>query len=271
MIYNYLQFLNENFYDDFKSKYAKLFNDSDKEINNQLGELFKKIDDETDYLKVINIFDDFLSVNQNLLNNKIEISQGKETINKLLSDNLKTIYFALKATQIKINNKNFSDIFENSKDKNFQNLMSMQQDKFSDAVPTYVNDYLIPQIEKMSNTETQTETQTEKTNEEAQSVQPVQSAQPQQDKQLQAYKDSSKEWFNYVYGMIWDKVKTTKNEMTTNRLPISNIDQLIKTMTNSNNTEAKKQLLTKITTLSKADLNKLGNILNLNLEEIGEF
>lgn len=276
MLYRYLEFINEDFYDNFKSKYAKLFNESDEDIKKELDILFKKIDDETDFLKVVNIFDDFLSSNQKTLNSKIENSQGQEAINKLLSDNLKTIYFALKSIIIKLDDKDFTDIFEKSKDKNLRNLMNMKQDKFSDAVPVYVKDYMIPQIEKMSNTQ-----KVQKVQEADEiSTQPVQNqpqaqpqTQPQQDKtkQLETYKTKSKEWFNYVYGMTWDKLKTVKNKMNTSRLLSSNIDQISKLMKNSTNEEAKKQLLKKITSLTKEELNKIGDILKINKEEIGEF
>jgi hypothetical protein len=42
-------------------------------------------------------------------------------------------------------------------------------------------------------------------------------------------------------------------------------------MKNSTNDEAKKQLLNKIISLSKEELTKLSGILNLNIEEIGDF
>lgn len=270
MLYKYLEFINENFYDDFKKTYLKLFNESDEDIKNELGMLFKKIDDETDNLKVINIFDDFLSSNQKTLNSKIDESEGQETINKLLSDNLKAIYFAIKSAQIKLDDKDFTDIFEKARDKNLRNLMNMKRDKFSDAVSTYVKDYMIPQIEKLSGIQT-------KVNEADELAQPNVAQndtvnEPQNDTQkLDTYKEKSKEWFNYIYGMTWDKVKTIKNKLNTNRQVSSNIDQLSQLMKNSTNEEAKKQLLRKISTLSKEGLDKLGEFLNLNKEELGEF
>jgi hypothetical protein len=280
MLYKYLNFINENFYDNFKSKYSKLFNESDDEIKKQLDTLFNKIDGETDYLKVVNVFDDFLSSNQQLLNKKITESQGQETINKLLGDNLKTIYFALKSVQVKMNNKDlFIEIFEKSKDKNFQGLMTMKQDKFPDAIPTYVKNYMIPQIEKMAGIQKVQEANVQGV--QVQTAQPVQPAQSQQEpeqqkqsednKQLETYKTKSEEWFYFIYGMIWDKLKKIKNDMSTNRMETNNIDQLSKLMKNSTNEEAKKQLLTKITALSKEDLNKLGDFLNINKEDVGDF
>ena len=283
MLYKYSEFiLNENFYDDFKSKYFKLFNESDEDIKNQMGTLFKKIDDETDFSKIVKIFDDYLSSNQKTLNNKIDESQGQEAINKLLSDNLKAIYFTLKAVQIKLDDKDFTDIFEKAKDKNFQNLMKMKRDKFSDAVPTYVNDYMIPQIKEMAGVEETEQVQESKLyEEETVQVQGTQNVQVQDteqenteqenDKQLTNYKEKSKEWFYYVYGMIWDKLKTINNKLNTNRQISSNIDQLSNLMKNSDNEEAKKHLLKKIVSLSKEDLNKVGELLGINKEELGDF
>ncbi len=285
MLYNYFNFINENFYDDFKKTYLKLFNNSDEDIKNELVTLFKKIDDETDYLKIVNTFDNFLSSNQKTFNSKIDESEGQEKINTLLTDNLKVIYFALKSVQIKLDDKDFVDIFEKSKDKNFRSLMNMKRDKFSDAYPTYTKDYMIPQIKKMSNTkkvaesklyeeelaqpnvaqQTQVQTQNNSQNE------PQNSQNEPQNQQLSTYKEKSKEWFNYIYGMTWDKLKIVKNKFNTNRQISSNIDQLSHLMKNSNNEEAKKQLLKKVTSLSKEGLDKLGEFLKLNKEELGEF
>lgn len=284
MLYKYLEFINENFFDDFKKTYLKLFNESDDDIKNELGTLFKKIDDETDNLKVVNTFDDFLSSNQKTLNSKIDESDGQESINKLLSDNLKTIYFAIKSIQIKLDDKDFNDIFENTRNKNLRNLMNMKRDKFSDTVSTYVKDYMIPQIEKLAGIEkpqqpTVNEAEVAQPNVAQPNVaQPTQvqnqsNAQPeaQNNKQLATYKEKSKEWFNYIYDMIWDKIKTIKTKLNTNRQVSTNIDQLSQFMKNSTNEEAKKQLLRKISTLSKEGLDKLGEFLNLNKEELGEF
>jgi len=281
MLYKYLEFINESFYDDFKSKYFKLFKESDEDIKNELGTLFKRIDDETDYLKVVNTFDDFLSSNQNSLNTKIDNSEGQDSINKLLSDNLKAIYFALKSVQIKLDDKDFVNIFERAQDKNLKNLMDMKRDKFSDAVPTYVKDYMIPQIEKSAGIVKTQETKVNEADQVAQPnvAQPTQvQAQPttqnepeDKTKQLETYKEKSKEWFNYIYGMVWNKLKPIKNKLNTNKQVSTHIDQLTKLMKNSTNEEAKKQLLKKISSLSKEGLDKLGEFLNLNKEELGEF
>jgi len=282
MLYNYLEFMNENFYDDFKSTYMKLFNESDEDIKNELGTLFKKIDDETDYLKIVNTFEDFLSSNQNSLNTKIDNSEGQETINKLLNDNLKAIYFALKSIQIKLDDKDFADIFEQAKDKNLKNLMDMKRDKFSDAIPIFVKDYMIPQIEKMAGIKKIEKVQEADEFTQSNVAQPIQvqaqnkpqsepQTQDEKSQKLDTYKEKSKEWFKYIYGMIWDKLKPIKNKLNTNKQVSSNIDQLSKLMKNSSNEEAKKQLLKKITSLSKENLDKLGNFLNLNKEELGEF
>lgn len=285
ILYKYLDFINENFYDDFKKTHFKLFNDSDEDIKSQLATFLKRIDNETDYLKVVNTFDNFLSSNQNTLNSKIDNNEGQESINKILSDNLKAIFFTLRSVQIKLDDKDFTDTFEQAKDKNFKNLMNMKRDKFSDAYLTYVKDYMIPQIKKMSGIE-----EVKYPVNEANEVTQPNVAQPTQDKaqndtqtepetkqdepqnqQLDTYKEKSKEWFNYIYGMIWDKLKTIKNKFNTNKQVSSNIDQLSILMKNSNNEDAKKQLLKKITTLSKEGLDKLGNFLRLNKEELGEF
>jgi len=264
MLYRYLEFINENFYDDFKKTYLKLFNESDDDIKNELGTLFKKIDDETDSLKVVNTFDDFLSSNQKTLNSKIDESEGQETINKLLSDNLKAIYFAIKSVQIKLNDEEFADIFEKARDKNLRNLMNMKRDKFSDAYSTYVKDYMIPQIEKLAGIEKTDETTVNEADVAQPNVaqpnvaqptqvqaQPNAQPEPQNNEQLATYKEKSKEWFNYLYGMTWNKLKDIKNKLNTNRQVSTNIDQLSQLMKNSTNEEAKKQLLKKISSLSK--------------------
>ncbi len=280
MIYKYSQFITEDFNDDFKSKYIKLFNNSDEDIKNELEVLFKKIDNETDQLKTVNVFDDFLSSNQNTLKMKISESVNQDSINKLLSDNLKSIYFAIKSIQIKLNSDDFIDIFEQLKDENLKNLMEMKADKFSDAVPVYVKDYMIPQIKKMSNIQSVQEMNIF----EAEIVQPsvvqpnvsqsqVQTEIPAENnnKQLETYKTKSNEWFDYIYGMVWNKVKNIKTQLNSNKQILNNIDQVSNLMKNSDNEEAKKQLLNKIISLSKEQLNKLGDILKLNMNEIGDF
>lgn len=268
-LYQYKQFLNENFYDDFKNKYSKLFNESDVDIKNELDMLLKKIDNETNHIKVINIFDDFLSTNQNTLNDKIEKNENQEPINKIIGDNLKSIYFAIRNVQLKLTDESFNEVFEKSKDKNFKNLMEMKSDKFSDAVDIYIKDYMIPQIEKMSGIKKTQESKIYEQDAQPE-VQPT-DAQKEKNQKLKTYKEKSKEWFNYVYGMIWDKLKKVKYKMETNKNIMNNIDQLSKLITTSDNLEAKKQLFKKITTLSKEGLNKLSDILKLNKDEIGEF
>ena len=276
MLYKYTEFLNENFHDDFESKYSKLFNDSDEEILNKIRSLFQKIENETDNLKILSVYDSFLKDNQNYLNNKIVESENEETINNILRDNLMSIYFTLKNVQIKLDDKElFEEIFEKS-NKNLKGLMTLKKDDFSTTISTYIKNYMIPQIEKMSGVEEKTQEADEQgvQVQTAQPVQPTEQGQSQEEPKndkLETYKTNSEKWFSYIYDAVWYKLKKVKTEMNSNRTETSNIDQLSNLMKNSANEEAKKQLLTKITTLSKEDLNKLGDFLNINKEEVGDF
>jgi len=276
MLYKYTEFLNENFHDDFESKYSKLFNDSDEEILNKIRSLFQKIENETDNLKILSVYDSFLKDNQNYLNNKIVESENEETINNILRDNLMSIYFTLKNVQIKLDDKElFEEIFEKS-NKNLKGLMTLKKDDFSTTISTYIKNYMIPQIEKMSGVEEKPQEADEQgvQVQTAQPVQPTEQGQSQEEPKndkLETYKTNSEKWFSYIYDAVWYKLKKVKTEMNSNRTETSNIDQLSNLMKNSANEEAKKQLLTKITTLSKEDLNKLGDFLNINKEEVGDF
>jgi hypothetical protein len=276
MLHKYTEFLNENFHDDFESKYSKLFNDSDEEILNKIRSLFQKIENETDNLKILSVYDSFLKDNQNYLNNKIVESENEETINNILRDNLMSIYFTLKNVQIKLDDKElFEEIFEKS-NKNLKGLMTLKKDDFSTTISTYIKNYMIPQIEKMSGVEEKPQEADEQgvQVQTAQPVQPTEQGQSQEEPKndkLETYKTNSEKWFSYIYDAVWYKLKKVKTEMNSNRTETSNIDQLSNLMKNSANEEAKKQLLTKITTLSKEDLNKLGDFLNINKEEVGDF
>ena len=276
MLHKYTEFLNENFHDDFESKYSKLFNDSDEEILNKIRSLFQKIENETDNLKILSVYDSFLKDNQNYLNNKIVESENEETINNILRDNLMSIYFTLKNVQIKLDDKElFEEIFEKS-NKNLKGLMTLKKDDFSTTISTYIKNYMMPQIEKMSGVEEKPQEADEQgvQVQTAQPVQPTEQGQSQEEPKndkLETYKTNSEKWFSYIYDAVWYKLKKVKTEMNSNRTETSNIDQLSNLMKNSANEEAKKQLLTKITTLSKEDLNKLGDFLNINKEEVGDF
>lgn len=278
----YSDFVNENFLDDFKSNYAKLFNDSEQEITNTLGNLMKKTEKETDFIKLTKTFDEFLSTNQQILKQKITSATNTESVNKLLSDNLKCIYFALEYIKLKFNDDNFSKTFDRAQDKNFQKLMYFDNRKFSMAEPEFVKQYMIPQIEKMSGVKSTNEQikEANEQEEQPQTQQPVQTNQPKQTetednqkkvKELENYKQKASEWFDYIYGMIWVKLKEFKTKVNQQKQINLNVEQVSKLMKNSTNQEGKRTLLNKIINLSQEELNSLADYLQLNKKEIGDF
>jgi len=287
-IITYNRYLNEDFFNDFKTNYFKLFKDIDQDINRDFGNYLKKLETENDFNIISKTFNQFLSANQTTFSTKIDNSETIDQINKLILDNLKVIYFSTLPTVTKFNNQNFTMdlIFQKSADKNFKNLMNMPEKSFSDACTQYVNTIMIPEINKKVGIQTQTNqtnnptaqnvnNQTTPTTEKYNNMLKKILEADQPDKKtlddLKNYKTVTKNWFNAFYKSLFDSSKLLVNQETKNTTVNKGVDQIVKTMTNSKNELAKKQLINKITTMSKEELQKLGDSLGLKKEEIGEF
>lgn len=260
MIHNYSSFisLNENISNDFKnSKYFKvLFDNSDEFIKSEIINMLKKIDiKEKD--KIIKIFENYLSENQNYINKKVD-EYDIDSIDKLLSDNIKNIYFSLYYTQQKIDNKEFSNIFEKA-DKDLKKLMELGINDFSNYVSNnYIDKYITPKINKITTKEINNEDQNKENQNEENNI---------KNKNLE-YIKNFKSFFNSIFDMIWKKLKNIKTEVRNNRKLNLSIEQLSGLMKNSNNNEAKIKLLRKISSISKEDLKNIAISVGLNTEEM---
>lgn len=315
----YNDYLNEDFFSDFKTNYFKLFQDADEDLNRDFGNYMKKLETENDFNVISKTYNQFLRANQTTFSTKVDSAESIDVVNKLILDNLRIMYFSTLPTVTKFNDQSFTmeTIFQKTADKNFKKLMMLPEKKFADGCTQYVNDIMIPEINKKAGIQTQTDqTNNPNTNTQNKTQTPNQTANQQQpaapttesyrsvlmrileadqtapptanppqqpapaettepDKKavddLKNYKNTTKNWFNAFYKSLFDGSKMMVQDMTRDTNVNKSIDLIVKTMKNSNNELAKKQLLTKITNMSKDELQKMGDSLGLQKNEIGEF
>jgi hypothetical protein len=259
--------------DFLKSNYNKIFQEPNQSLNNLFVDFTKKIDKEKN---TANLYQRFLKSNQITMQREINNADSIDAINKLLSDDIKYFYFSLKPIVNKLQNNEFTmeKIFERSRDKRLQMLMSYPEDQFSNAVQQYVNDGAIPWIKKDAKLD-QTDQEKQQTQEPKQPTTTtekirynieriLEQADPAAD--LLAYKKSALNWINLsLFDLIKPKMQLLNQLGATTSTPV---DILAKQMKGSPNENAKKMILNKIVGMNKEELQNLANILGMKKEDL---
>jgi len=310
-ITKYEIFLNEGFFEDFRTQYSKLFNGVDQDMYRDFGEYMKKIENENNSNNLARIYNQFLTANQTTFNRKVETLESIDQINKLINDDIKIIYFAIRPVILKVNKDTFTidTIFGNS---GIKQIMAIPEKEFANKISTDVNQNIVNDIMAKSGIKQQTQqpqqpqqpqqsvaehlsvlmkileadgqqpatTAPQQPQQPQQNTKPQTTQQPQQNTQNQEkeqvdnvkkYKVATKNWFNGFYKMIFDSSRELMTQATKEAPTNSSIEDVAKMMKSSNNILAKTQLLNKISTLDKNQLQQLGKTLGLNFEEIGNF
>jgi hypothetical protein len=262
-----------------KAQYNNIFKDPNQSLNRLFNDFTKRLDKEKN---VSNLYQSFIRTNQNVIQNEINAAESIDDINKLITDNLKYFYFTLSPVINKLQDPDFNmkTIFEKSRDKRLQTLMSYPEDQFSNAVQQYVNDGIIPWIKKDSGLDKQTNQQTQEPSQtQNQSAkenimynitkileaadEPNQ--QENQENDLTKYKKSAIKWINLT---LFDLLKPKFTDI--NQGNAGNIvDQLSKQMKGTMNDNAKKTILNNIINMNKEQLQGLANY--LQLKDIGNL
>jgi hypothetical protein len=261
-----------------KAQYNNIFKDPNQSLNRLFNDFTKRLDKEKN---VSNLYQSFIRTNQNVIQNEINAAESIDDINKLITDNLKYFYFTLSPVINKLQDPDFNmkTIFEKSRDKRLQTLMSYPEDQFSNAVQQYVNDGIIPWIKKDSGLDKQTNQQTQEPpqtqNQSAkesimynitkilEADEPNQ--QENQENDLTKYKKSAIKWINMT---LFDLLKPKFTDI--NQGNAGNIvDQLSKQMKGTMNDNAKKTILNNIINMNKEQLQGLANY--LQLKDIGNL
>lgn len=272
-----------------KSNFNRIFQDPNQNLNNLFVDFSKKIDKDRN---VSNLYQRYVRTSQNIIQTQINSSETIDAINKLVTDEIKYFYFSLKPVVNKLQHDEFTmeKIFERSKDKRLQALMSYTEDKFSNSVTQYVSDSVVPWIKKDAGLE-QTNQEKQQTQQPQQTTErirynvskilesdeipeqntneaPAQNTKNDAEKLLD-YKKSSIKWINLsLFELLKPKFQFLNQLGATTSSPI---DQLSKQMKGTTNDNAKKMILNNIVNMNKDELQNLANTLGLKQEEIGKL
>jgi hypothetical protein len=262
-----------------KAQYQKIFPDATQSLNNLFNNFTKKVDTEKN---VSNLYQNFIKANQTTVVNEINNAESIDAVNKIITEEIKYFYFSLKPIVNKLQNDEFTiaKIFERSRDKRLQALMSYPEDQFSNAVAQYATTIAIPTIKTdskitdNSNNSTGTEgtnsTGTEGTNstETANEKHIYKLFEATQEENLIAYK-SAINWLNLS---LFDSIKNKMQLLNQLGANTSNaVDMLSKQMKSTPNDNAKKMILNKILNMDKNELQNLANTLGIKPEELGKL
>lgn len=266
-----------------KTYYNKIFQEPNQNLNNLFVDFTKKVDKDRN---VANLYQRYIRANQNMIQTQINAAETNDAINKLLTDEIKYFYFSLKPVVNKLQHDEFTmeKIFERSKDKRLQTLMSYSEDKFSNSVTQYVGDAVVPWIKKDAGLE-QTPQENQQTKQPTTerikyNIYKILEADDQVDsnavknetddaEKLLAYKKSSIKWLNLsLFELLKPKIQFLNKLSAINSNPI---DQLSKQMKGTSNDNAKKMILNNIVNMNKEELQNLANTLGLTEEKIGKL
>ena len=118
-----------------KSQFNNIFKDANPVLNNLFSIFTKKIDTEKN---VSNLYKNFIKNNHTVVQNEINKAESVEAVNKIITDNIKIIYFSLTPIIAKLQNSEFTvkTIFKSSE---IQEVMSLPKDVFLTKVQEFVN------------------------------------------------------------------------------------------------------------------------------------
>lgn len=251
-----------------KTQYNNIFQNPNQALNNLFVDFTKKVDREKN---VANLYQRYIRSNQTVMQNEINNTESIDAINKLVTDEVKYFYFSLKPIINKLQNDEFTieKIFERSRDKRLQKLMTYPEDQFSNAVTQYIGEAVTPWIKKDAGLEKQPNQQTQQPTTENYKMLEADATVTDATADLVSYKKSAIKWINVS---LFDLLKPKFQLL--NQLGAStsnNVDQLSKQMKGTNNENAKKMILNKIMNMDKQELQNLANSLGLKEDEMGKL
>jgi len=250
-----------------KSQYNNIFNSPNQKLNNLFVDFTKKVDIEKN---VYNLYQRFVRANQTVVQNEINNAETVDDVNRIISDEIKYFYFSLKPIVNKLQNDDFTmiNVFEKSRDKRLQKLMSYPEEQFSNAAQQYVNE-ILPEIKTDAGLDKQTQVQPAQV-QPAQTVEKIKyilEAISEQD--LVTYKKAAIKWINMS---LFDLLKPKFQLLNQLDASTSNIvDQLSKQIKSTPNDNTKKMILNKIINMDKEQLKNLALSLGITEEEIGKL
>ena len=274
-----------------KAQYNNIFKEPNQNLHNLFTTFIKKADVDKN---VPNLYQRYIRASQTAIQNEINTAETTDSINKLVTDEIKYFYFSLKSVINKLQNDEFTmkGIFKESGDRSLQYLMcgsdekvdSMPEDQFSNAVTNYINKPksgsdpggAIAQIKTNAELDkTATPPQPSSTSEnimyniykilEADEVVPV--TDPAAD--LVKYKKSALTWVNKsLFDLLKPKIQLLTKLGATNSNSVDNLSKQMKGTTNDN---AKKMIINKIMNMDKVELSALAKSLGFSEEEIGKI
>ena len=260
-----------------KSQYNQIFPDPTQSLNNLFSSFTKSLETEKN---VSILYLNYLKNSQTLTQNEINNSKSVIEVDKVLTESIKYFYFSLIPIINKLQNDEFTinSIFGKSRDKNLITLMSYPEDKFSNAVSTYVTS-LKPKT--TTNTTTVAPTATTNTTEAPTVSESITDRINHKiDRILEAdyninedslinYKKTVINWINMS---LFDSIKPKLQFLRQIGPNISNsVDQLSSQMKGTKNENAKKIILNKIINMNNDELKTLVNTLGLTKEQLGDL
>jgi len=250
-----------------KTQYQKIFPDATQSLNNLFNNFTKKVDTEKN---VSNLYQKFIKANQTTVVNEINNAESIDAVNKIVTEEIKYFYFSLKPIVNKLQNDEFTiaKIFERSRDKRLQALMSYPEDQFSNAVAQYATTIAIPAIKTDSNiTDNSSGTANGANVTTERHIYKLFEA--TQEENLITYKKNAIKWLNLsLFDLIKNKMQLL-NHLGANT---SNaVDMLSRQMKSTPNDNAKKMILNKILNMDKNELQNLANTLGIKPEELGKL
>ena len=262
-----------------KQQYNNIFQNPNQVLSNLFTVFTKKVDVEKN---TAHLYQQFTRNNQTNIQNEINKAESIDAVNKLVSDEVKYFYFSLKPIVNKLQNDEFTmeKIFERSRDKRLQKLMSYPEDQFSNAVQQYINDAPIPEIKKdagldkpkptaaPSTTPSTNQPTTERIKYKIQRILEADET-GTQDADLIAYKKSAIKWLNMsLFDLLKPKMQLL-NQLGANNS--NTIDMIAKQMKGSTNINAKKMILNKVINMNKEELQDLANKMEIKPEDLGQL
>lgn len=253
--------------DFLKSQFNNIFKDSSPNLKNLFTQFTKSLDKEKN---MANLYQRYILSSQPLIQNDIKKAESIDEVNKIITDNIKFLYFSLNPIIKKVGNKDFT-IQELIRDKALQELLSNTDEKeFSNNVQYYVNNTIISQIKRNTGLykKIQNQEQPQQNNEQTKEnimfnisriLEADETIDQQQTEDLEKYKKGALDWFNTIFTSLKNK-KTILNTGANTGIAV---DQASKAMKGTTNDNAKDAILNKIMNMEKEELQKLVNYLGL--------
>ena len=146
MLYNYDEFnnMNEGFFF-FLLRSIKDF------AAEPLNDFLRDIEKSGDPKKIINSLREYATLNNSKIDKALNTIKNKEELTSYLEQTLVGLYTAIKGVQAtrKVNKTYFDEMFKDA-DKNLVKVMNYDEKKFYPAIKNYVEEYLLPNLEKIS-------------------------------------------------------------------------------------------------------------------------